>query len=419
MKHRPQLSSQLSQSSSISIASNASRPKMLDNRSRSQSLTSREPIIVMSDDIRPGLIRQLNAEQEKHKREQERLSQNMAAIAASAQRRSARNNRDGGARSGRRAGNGGGNNGHRMRASEYSTYVTAMRAAGQSNLEEFLIQEAIRMSLAEVQEGGNIEETPANADQQEQPQEQPQVEDEEVEVETPDQSGDADIDTVDTQENVTEQPAATPESSQNDNIESSQTTLADTVAPAPAPVALSFDAAELDAIASIHSRRSIMRHSRAQTNPTNTLNDLQSIASEQQASSPHLRPLNTNPFLTSAALNNDDADQINFPSLTPQPVSPPLSPRRVGGAFDSSRSSSSPGSPTSPVPSLGRARRRPPPPPPPPSSNAARARARSASRGSPLANQIDDKSMVTSSQSPPPPVVPRRQADTQQPLISL
>ncbi|KAJ1937221.1 SNF1-interacting protein, partial [Kickxella alabastrina] len=113
-----------------------------------------EPLIVMSDDIRPGLVKELGAEMEAKRREQERSAENMALVAAATRRASARAARAG--RSQAATSSDSGNDSRQRRlvavAPEYAAYASAMRAAGQTDLEEFLIQEAIRMSLA-AQEG--------------------------------------------------------------------------------------------------------------------------------------------------------------------------------------------------------------------------------------------------------------------------
>ncbi|KAI7830787.1 hypothetical protein BX661DRAFT_180085 [Kickxella alabastrina] len=113
-----------------------------------------EPLIVMSDDIRPGLVKELGAEMEAKRREQERSAENMALVAAATRRASARAARAG--RSQAAASSDSGSDSRQRRlvavAPEYAAYASAMRAAGQTDLEEFLIQEAIRMSLA-AQEG--------------------------------------------------------------------------------------------------------------------------------------------------------------------------------------------------------------------------------------------------------------------------
>ncbi|KAI8319896.1 hypothetical protein GQ54DRAFT_21673 [Martensiomyces pterosporus] len=522
MKHRPQLSSQLSQGSSISskVDSVHSGPQLRlgprsladSGRSRSQSVNSREPIIVMSDDIRPMLLRDLNGELERKKREQQRLSANMASVAAATQRISARNARaaaslngdSSDSASGDRSSRGGGGlfgrsrrQGHRAQPSEYSSYVEAMRAAGETNLEEFLIQEAIRMSLAEQEQaagnnGGEASPREASAEEAAIPEEQ---ETENQACQTPaaevggnradeddssssnsyPASGDGDAN----HENHAAQETGLTVSDSLPVLESSQTTLAGaspahtvqintsqtsiptstqvsvpaspTVATAAAATTvptsavtapssplhdpLTFDAAELDAIANVSSRRrgpSASNHglqvvtSRTATPAADatpatadsgrhrdTLEDLVSIAVEQARTSPtrmHQRQ-NTNPFINAAVMSSDDAAQFDFPALLPQAAATPSSPRSPRSppplplpqsattlhSNSKSMSNVSPvqsprfslqdpfglesiaaastSAPHSPPP---RSRRRPPPPPPP-ASTSARGRAKSAS----------------------------------------
>ncbi|KAJ2604853.1 SNF1-interacting protein [Coemansia sp. RSA 1722] len=151
MKHRAQLSSQISQSSIASTTDSSMRPKTVYETGRARSHSSsttggggREAVIVMSDDIRPLRVKELMAALEAKKKEQMRSAENMAMVAAATRRASARNE---GRAVGRRPQ-------RSAAASVYSGYVVAMRAAGQTDLEEFLVQEAIRMSLAEQEEGG-------------------------------------------------------------------------------------------------------------------------------------------------------------------------------------------------------------------------------------------------------------------------
>ncbi|KAJ1882033.1 hypothetical protein LPJ57_001221 [Coemansia sp. RSA 486] len=152
MKHRAQLSSQISQSSIASATDSSTRPKTVYETGRARSHSSsttgggggREAVIVMSDDIRPLRVKELMAALEAKKKEQMRSAENMAMVAAATRRASARNE---GRAVGRRPQ-------RSAAASVYSGYVVAMRAAGQTDLEEFLVQEAIRMSLAEQEAGG-------------------------------------------------------------------------------------------------------------------------------------------------------------------------------------------------------------------------------------------------------------------------
>ncbi|KAJ2851181.1 SNF1-interacting protein [Coemansia brasiliensis] len=136
----------------------AARPRTLGEsgraRSHSSATATRKPIIVMSDDIRPNRVRELRAQIEvKHKR-QLRSAENMEYIAAATRRMSARDTRQ----------QGSGNSEPRFSltrgrrgssalaradiAAEYSSYLNAMHAAGHTDLEEFMIAEAIRQSLA-------------------------------------------------------------------------------------------------------------------------------------------------------------------------------------------------------------------------------------------------------------------------------
>ncbi|KAJ2523062.1 SNF1-interacting protein [Coemansia sp. RSA 1939] len=183
-----------------------------------------EPTIVMSDDIRPSLSKDLAAQLESKRKRQLRSAENMAMIAAATRRMSARqqhNNQhytlsrvpssvsgagaiddddlplvgnsstrassstrtrlfdrhagnsrgnptsSAAAASASRAsilGSGGGGGRSRGYESEYSRLYREMRAAGHTDLEEYMVQRAIRMSLCEEEQ------------QQQQQQEQPQQE---------------------------------------------------------------------------------------------------------------------------------------------------------------------------------------------------------------------------------------------------
>ncbi|KAJ2481452.1 SNF1-interacting protein [Coemansia sp. RSA 2131] len=106
-------------------------------RSHSASTWTRNPPIVMSDDIRPHRVRELTSVVDSRRKQQLRSAENMAMVAAATRRASAQGGRRGASQL-------------RLQ-SEYSAYVRAMRGAGQTDLEEFLVQEAIRQSLAESQ----------------------------------------------------------------------------------------------------------------------------------------------------------------------------------------------------------------------------------------------------------------------------
>ncbi|KAJ1821434.1 SNF1-interacting protein [Coemansia sp. RSA 2675] len=172
MKHRTQLSSNLSHGSPNQLH----MPRLLSESGRARSYTSadsREPAIVMTDDIRPARMRELNATLQTRHREQLRSAENMALVAAATRRASARQlpesqlavlspqfssllppppsslpNRRLFARSPV-----GATDGRQPPSSatgpEYMSYITAMHAAGRVDLEDFLIQEAIRQSLAD------------------------------------------------------------------------------------------------------------------------------------------------------------------------------------------------------------------------------------------------------------------------------
>ncbi|KAJ1959688.1 SNF1-interacting protein, partial [Dipsacomyces acuminosporus] len=423
MKHRPQLSSQLSQNSSISSSKTDSSPRRLgprsltDNaatRARSHSVNnSREPTIVMSDDIRPFLLRDLNAKLEKKKREQARQAANLASVALVTQRMSARNQARANRTNGEADSNTSGNrdrlfgrrvSGTRSRQSEYNSYVTAMRAAGQTDLEEFLVQEAIRMSLAE--QGSNSRENTngpssepassadADADADADAGDSADVQQSIVEDVIPEEGNEAEHQ----QEQEQEQGQQTPrirvgevdENTMEDvrppdspAQESSQATLASAqdstaeIAEAPSsPSAddpLLFDATELDAIARASSRRrkppapptklQVDTCTDASGSQHDTMEDIVSIAVEQAKLSPtgNHRRQNTNPFINAAVMSNDDATRLDFPALQPQPLTTPSSPVSLPSA--------PPGS-----------RRRPPPPPPPTAAPASMpGRSRSAS----------------------------------------
>ncbi|KAJ2172614.1 SNF1-interacting protein, partial [Coemansia sp. RSA 560] len=100
-------------------------------RSHSASTWTRTPPIVMSDDIRPHRVRELTHMVDSRRKQQMRSAENMAMVAAATRRASAQRR------------------GTMRLQNEYSAYVRAMRGAGQTDLEEFLLQEAIRQSLAE------------------------------------------------------------------------------------------------------------------------------------------------------------------------------------------------------------------------------------------------------------------------------
>ncbi|KAJ1986671.1 SNF1-interacting protein [Coemansia spiralis] len=223
-KHRTQLSSQLSQSSiassmkntasigdpspsssqqhirSATVISSPQHPRALSEtgraRSQSSASPSREPTIVMSDDIRPMLAKELAAKLEaKHKR-QMRSAENMAMISAATRRISARQQRYqqnlpyhqqqqpqqqhgagghdddvplaeiqpsrgasvrlfGRSNNSNSSTSRSGHSGVHGYGSEYANLYSAMRSAGHTDLEEFLIQEAIRMSLTEQENADN------------------------------------------------------------------------------------------------------------------------------------------------------------------------------------------------------------------------------------------------------------------------
>ncbi|KAJ1873441.1 SNF1-interacting protein [Coemansia sp. RSA 990] len=137
----------------------AARPRTLGEsgraRSHSSATATRKPIIVMSDDIRPYRVRELQAQIEaKHKR-QLRSAENMEYIAAATRRMSARDARPPGSgnpeyRFSLARGRRGSSVLTRANAlTEYSSYLNAMHAAGHTDLEEFMLAEAIRQSLAD------------------------------------------------------------------------------------------------------------------------------------------------------------------------------------------------------------------------------------------------------------------------------
>ncbi|KAJ2499656.1 SNF1-interacting protein [Coemansia sp. RSA 1972] len=108
-------------------------------RARSHSATThmRSPLIVMSDDIRPHRVRELTQKLDSRRKQQMRSAENMAMVAAATRRASAQGRRRGSSQL--------------QLQNEYSAYVRAMRGAGQTDLEEYLLQEAIRQSLAETE----------------------------------------------------------------------------------------------------------------------------------------------------------------------------------------------------------------------------------------------------------------------------
>ncbi|KAJ1918821.1 SNF1-interacting protein [Mycoemilia scoparia] len=144
-----------------------SQSKPSNSRQRSKTASGQEPQVVFSDDIRPNLLKQLTAAKEKREREEQRRNAAFAVLAAATQRASqmgaARRSRGSGStgsqtpgiqsvngRSGRSGRRGGVRQVVRI-PSEYGSYLAAMRASGGQNLEEFLIQEAIRQSLEDME----------------------------------------------------------------------------------------------------------------------------------------------------------------------------------------------------------------------------------------------------------------------------
>ncbi|KAJ2896305.1 SNF1-interacting protein, partial [Coemansia aciculifera] len=152
MRHRTRLSSNLSQGS--------------------LSETFREPSIIMTDDIRPSLQRELQAELMAKHRDQLRSAENMALIAAATRRSSGSSHRQSPSHPhppalpsrpamrlfGPVSPPASTSSPTQTAVPEYMAYITAMHAAGRVDLEEFLIQEAIRQSLAD-------QEPPANNDE--------------------------------------------------------------------------------------------------------------------------------------------------------------------------------------------------------------------------------------------------------------
>ncbi|KAJ2482950.1 SNF1-interacting protein, partial [Coemansia sp. RSA 2052] len=150
MRHRPRLSSNLSHGSMAAESS------------------AREPAVVMTDDIRPALLRELTAALQAKHREQLRSAENMALVAAATRRASERATDGGGLllfprpdhhRPAARMFGRGAGSASALRQTpppppppqavpEYMAYIAAMHAAGRVDLEEFLVQEAIRQSLA-------------------------------------------------------------------------------------------------------------------------------------------------------------------------------------------------------------------------------------------------------------------------------
>ncbi|KAJ2744494.1 SNF1-interacting protein [Coemansia sp. BCRC 34301] len=118
----------------------------------------REPSVVMTDHIRPALMRELTAELQAKQREQLRSAETMALVAAATRRASSRNPSTSsppplpGRPTVRLFGRSPSNSVSRQLpqpVSEYMPYIAAMHAAGRVDLEEFLVQEAIRQSLAD------------------------------------------------------------------------------------------------------------------------------------------------------------------------------------------------------------------------------------------------------------------------------
>ncbi|KAJ2156859.1 SNF1-interacting protein [Coemansia sp. RSA 552] len=115
-------------------------PRRLEGRARSQSSSlPREPVVVTSDDIRPALVRELAAQLDAKRKRQLRSAEHMAMVAEATRRMSARDARREASASQSRP----------TAPRGYASYIAAMEAAGQTNLDEFLLQEAIRQSMAE------------------------------------------------------------------------------------------------------------------------------------------------------------------------------------------------------------------------------------------------------------------------------
>ncbi|KAJ2716695.1 SNF1-interacting protein [Coemansia spiralis] len=135
----------------------SSSPRLLAvtaSRGRSQSAcpaapaTAIDPPVVMSDDIRPALMRTLAARLDARRKRQLRSAENMALVAAATRRASALENS--------RLARAPGSSPHGTRrpslsrdTREYARYLVAMQAASHSDLEEFMFQEAVRASLAD------------------------------------------------------------------------------------------------------------------------------------------------------------------------------------------------------------------------------------------------------------------------------
>ncbi|KAJ2800773.1 SNF1-interacting protein [Coemansia helicoidea] len=142
----------------------ASSPRLVADggvRARSQSAcpaapAAADPPIVMSDDIRPGLVRALAARLDARHKRQLRSAETMALVAAATRRASALES-ERVARAPRRPS-------LTRDTREYARYLMATRAANHSELEEFMFQEAVRASLAEQQQ-------PQPQEPQQQPQE--------------------------------------------------------------------------------------------------------------------------------------------------------------------------------------------------------------------------------------------------------
>ncbi|KAJ2327530.1 SNF1-interacting protein [Coemansia sp. RSA 2702] len=131
-------------------------------RSQSSAASVRKPVVVLSDDIRPNRLRQLTNELEARRREQLRSADSMALVAEATRRMSARDARAlaAGSRGALRTGA----TRQEQLATQYASFVGAMRAAGHTDLEEFLVEEAIRQSLAEQAESEQAESEHAEAE---------------------------------------------------------------------------------------------------------------------------------------------------------------------------------------------------------------------------------------------------------------
>lgn len=143
-----ELSYHTTSSSGTSTPQHPLKPTAGRARSHSAAITKPAVVVVMADDTRPHLVHKLQAELDKTRKKQARSAENMAMIAAASRRASERSQRQ---VQGHDGGFTGASRTSVMYRPELMAYMAAMRAAGHSDLEEYMIEQAIKQSL----EGSN------------------------------------------------------------------------------------------------------------------------------------------------------------------------------------------------------------------------------------------------------------------------